>query len=268
MDLDKSLFVDCIDVHASCSDKPTVLSRIAALAKQAPSLNSVPESDILDALVAREGIGSTGFEDGIAIPHCRLAGVTEFVVGLLIVPGGVDFDAMDGEDTRLIFFVIGPDDRNAYVRLLSSISRTVGTQETRRKVLAATTREHVYDLLVGTTPRTIQGTQPMPQCTFQVVIQDEDVFSDVLQAVSSLTDGVDVIETRGAGHYLHNLPLFSTFWTNEEKQFHRIILGVVRRDLANELARSINVAAGGLDHRSGVLLAVQDCLFCQGSLEA
>lgn len=268
MNLDKYLMKECISIEDSCKDKREVLRKVASLAKKSPVLEGISEETLYEALVAREKVGSTGFEDGIAIPHCRLPEANGFVAGMLVVPDGVEFGAMDGEPSTLIFFVIGPDDRNAYVRLLSRISRLVGVAETRERIFATDSPEEMYGLLVGTASKPVLVNETIRQCTFQIFIQNDDVFDDVLQAVSSVTDGVDVIETRGAGYYLHNLPIFSTFWTHEENRTHRVVLGTVRRDLANELARSVNVAAHGLDDQPGVLLAVQDCLFCQGSLEA
>jgi PTS system nitrogen regulatory IIA component len=59
-------------------------------------------------LQQRERIGTTGFGGGIAIPHCSLDDIEEFVVGLLIVSDGVDFESLDGKKTTTFFFIIGP----------------------------------------------------------------------------------------------------------------------------------------------------------------
>ncbi|OVE77143.1 hypothetical protein BVX99_03485 [bacterium F16] len=268
MELDKSLRPECIELDVAATTKQSILETIAEVAKRSPILENISQERILQALVARENVGSTGFEDGIAIPHCRMAGLNHFVAGLITTPKGVAFDAMDDRPTHFFFFVIGPDDRNAYVRLLSNISRVAGRADIRKKLSASTSSMGAYAILIDHSDSSKAVVQNVALCSFQIVVQCEDRFTDILQAVSALTDGVDVVETRGVGHYLHRLPIFSTFWTSEEKQFHRLILGVIPRDLVNELARGVNVAAGGLDDQPGVLLAVQDCLFCQGSLES
>ena len=82
---------ECIVPNSDFSTKQQVLKAIATVAKKSPLLKNISENEIYTALEEREAIGSTGFESGIAIPHCRLEEVTDFVVGIISVPGGVDF---------------------------------------------------------------------------------------------------------------------------------------------------------------------------------
>ncbi|HHH75600.1 MAG TPA: hypothetical protein ENL03_01080, partial [Phycisphaerae bacterium] len=102
MTLFTALSAECIEAGASLSDKPSALRLVAKLAKASPASEGVSEAEIFAGLEQRESLGSTGFGGGIAIPHCRLDGVADFVVGLVSIPDGVDFDAMDGLAVRLI----------------------------------------------------------------------------------------------------------------------------------------------------------------------
>ena len=87
-------------------DKASVLKAIAALAKKNPVLSTLSEDDIFKALKEREEIGSTGFGNEIAIPHCSLEGIDEFVVGMVTAPKGVQFNAIDKKKVKVFFFII------------------------------------------------------------------------------------------------------------------------------------------------------------------
>lgn len=61
---------ECIEVRSEAPDKDSLLAEIAAVAKRAAVLNDVSQEAIFSGLKQREELGSTGFQDGIAIPHC------------------------------------------------------------------------------------------------------------------------------------------------------------------------------------------------------
>ena len=100
---------ECIVAGAEFSDKAEVLCEIAQIAKSSPVMKDVSAEEILAGLQERESLGSTGFGKGIAIPHCRLKSVTDFVVGIITVPTGVDFEALDEKKVNLFIFIIAPE---------------------------------------------------------------------------------------------------------------------------------------------------------------
>ena len=108
MNLINVLRPECIQAGAECGSRDAVLETIAALARQSPALAHMDEAALLKGLSEREELSTTGFGNGIAIPHCRLEGVENFVVGILSVPGGAEFAAMDGEPVKLFLFIIAP----------------------------------------------------------------------------------------------------------------------------------------------------------------
>ena len=83
MRLPEALREACVAARATARDKDDALAAVARLAKNCPLLEGVDEAEILGTLTQRESLGSTGFGGGIAIPHCRLANVPDFVVGLM-----------------------------------------------------------------------------------------------------------------------------------------------------------------------------------------
>lgn len=72
---------------------------------------------------AREEEGTTGIGEGIAIPHCKSDAVKAPGLAAMVVKGGVDFDALDGAPTDLIFLIAAPDtEDNVHLDVLSRLS--------------------------------------------------------------------------------------------------------------------------------------------------
>ena len=85
--------------------KKRVLELIGKLVAQHTNLD--PDA-IYENLIARERLGSTGFGNGIAIPHCRLEDCHQAIGALLQLDGKIDFDALDGQPVDLIFVLLVP----------------------------------------------------------------------------------------------------------------------------------------------------------------
>lgn len=81
---------------------------------------------IFDALIAREKLGSTGFGNGIAIPHCRLASCTQATAVFIKLNKAINFDALDGETVDLIFALIVPEQAtDEHLNILSSLAEVL-----------------------------------------------------------------------------------------------------------------------------------------------
>ena len=87
--------------------KKRVLELIGKLVAQHTNLD--PDA-IYENLIARERLGSTGFGNGIAIPHCRLEDCHQAIGALLQLDGKIDFDALDGQPVDLIFVLLVPQE--------------------------------------------------------------------------------------------------------------------------------------------------------------
>lgn len=82
--------------------------------------------DLFHKLREREQLGSTGIGSGVAIPHCKLPGLSHGVVAIGMVPGGVEFGAADGQPVRLLFVVLSPSASPAeHLQVLATISRWI-----------------------------------------------------------------------------------------------------------------------------------------------
>jgi nitrogen PTS system EIIA component len=102
-------------------------SVLRALAGRIAGLGLVRDpDDLFQKLWEREQLGSTGIGSGIAIPHCKLPGLSHGVVAIGMAPGGVDFGAADGQPVRLLFLVLSPSASPAeHLQVLATISRWI-----------------------------------------------------------------------------------------------------------------------------------------------
>jgi PTS system nitrogen regulatory IIA component len=271
MNLQESFRPECIQIGSTARDKTAVLAQIASLAKKCEALREVDERTVRTALQEREKIGSTGFGNGIAIPHCSLPGLKEFVVGLLIIPEGVDFRSTDGKKTTTFFFIVGPEEqRTRHVQILSALSKILRNPQVISRFLASHEPGEVNRLvdellsLIHLGPSGLQKSK----CLFHVVVQKEEYFDDILQIFSAAVQGsIAVLEAATAGSYLHRLPLFAAYWSEAPQSFCRIILALVEKDLCNDVIRRIQTLVEDLEDRPGVLVAVQELMYTAGSLE-
>ncbi len=271
MSLTASFRPECIQVGSTARDKEAVLGEIARLAKRSRVLAAYSDEEVYQALAAREKIGSTGFGNGIAIPHCSLDDVAEFVVGILVAPQGVDFGALDGQPTRAFFFIIGPSsERNSHIQLLSGISKFLKKPRIVDRFLEARDPRMVKSIIAEffNLIRFEEEGAQKGKCLFHVFVQKEAVFQDILQTFSAAVQGsVAVIEASRADHYLQNNPLFAAYTGGDEPAFSRIVTAVVSKELSNEVVRRIHMIVDRIDEEPGVMIAVQELFYTAGSLE-
>jgi len=258
---------ECVAANAQFDDKAEALLEIVRIAKKSIILKNVPDEEILTGLQERESLGSTGFGKGIAIPHCRLKSVSDFVVGLITIPSGVDFEALDGEKVRLIIFIIAPEkETNRHLKLLSAISQTLLIPGVVEEIMTESTSQAVYESFLRHTHAEIDTRKQTTKVMFNVFIQDENVFRDVLEKLTGIETGSLVVanmETVGA--YLAKVPLFADFWRDKPGSFSKVIVAVLDKGLANEAIRRIESITGNLNECTGVMVIIQDISYAAGS---
>ncbi len=115
------------------------LSKHAILRQLAELLAAPAHSDadvLLERLVAREDLQSTGIGQGVAVPHTSIPSLNQQLAALLIVPSGVAFEAIDGQPVNLIMGVLGPSAAaGSHLKFLARVSRLFRNTATRRALL-------------------------------------------------------------------------------------------------------------------------------------
>ena len=126
--------------------KDEALRALAALLGAGATLPG--EADFYRVLVEREALQSTGIGDGVAIPHGALENLSGQVAALLICPGGVPFDAIDGGPVYILFAVLTPKRATGeHLKTLARISRLLRDTSFRQKLLAAADGPQAYSLI-------------------------------------------------------------------------------------------------------------------------
>ncbi|HAE21668.1 MAG TPA: hypothetical protein DCG47_05000 [Spirochaetaceae bacterium] len=78
----------------------------------------------LKAVLEREAKGSTGLEEGIAVPHGKTAAAPALAIAIGVAPQGIDFGSMDGKPARLLFLILAPPDQaGPHIEALAEIAR-------------------------------------------------------------------------------------------------------------------------------------------------
>ncbi|MEW6262663.1 MAG: PTS sugar transporter subunit IIA [Thermodesulfobacteriota bacterium] len=125
--------------------KKEVLEELCQAASLVSGLDKGP---LLDVLLEREKLGSTGIGEGVAIPH----GKSKVVRDLLLACGrsrtGVDFEALDGKPTHLFFLLLAPEDSaGMHLKALAKVSRLLKDSSFRQEFLAAGNAREMYELI-------------------------------------------------------------------------------------------------------------------------
>lgn len=100
------------------------------------------------AIFERENLTSTGIGMGVAIPHAKLKGFSNFliVVGLQ-QKGGIEWDAIDQAPVRLILLIAGPDDRQSeYLQILSQVTLAIKDHTLRKNLMRVFSAQEVLDI--------------------------------------------------------------------------------------------------------------------------
>ena len=108
---------------------------LAALADALGNALGIESRGILDSVLERESLGSTGVGEGVAIPHARIDGLEAPVGAFVRLHEGVDFDAIDGRPCDLIFMLLAPHSSGAdHLRALAQVSRTFRNADLRERL--------------------------------------------------------------------------------------------------------------------------------------
>ena len=133
-------------VLLEADNKDEALRELAAVVAGAPEVND--GAGLLEAILEREQIMSTGIGLGIAIPHAKIPSVSDFVVGFGKVRGGLDFNSLDGKPVHFIVMIAGPhDQQERYLQLLARITLKLKDAAVRRRLSEADDMEGILEAL-------------------------------------------------------------------------------------------------------------------------
>jgi PTS system nitrogen regulatory IIA component len=104
---------------------------------------------MVEVLLEREKLGSTGIGDGIAIPHGKLAGLENLIISFGRSREGVGFDSLDGNPVYIFFLLMAPENSaGQHLKALAKISRMLKDRDFRKDLTEAESPEEMYNLII------------------------------------------------------------------------------------------------------------------------
>lgn len=136
---------DVVKLELESKEKGELLKELVGLL----DLDDKSEAILFKTLKRRENLGSTGIGKGIAIPHCRSLVVNRLRLAYGRKPGGVDFNAIDGEAVHNFFLIVAPplEVSNQYLPVLGKIAQFAKDPEVPQALLELDSPEDFLGLL-------------------------------------------------------------------------------------------------------------------------
>jgi len=128
------------------ADKASVLKELSGVLVNPCQVTSVEE--LLQVLLDRERLGSTGIGEGIAIPHGRLKKLKKFFIVFGRSLKGVDFDSIDRKPSQLFFLVMAPENSAVdNLKLLSRMVTLLKEPSFKKRLLEAPSRKELFQII-------------------------------------------------------------------------------------------------------------------------
>lgn len=129
--------------RAQVADKQQALEKCAQFIAQ--SMPALSAADLLQNLLARERLGSTGLGNGIAIPHCRLKNIDSVIGALITLEEPIDFDAVDDAPVDILFVLLAPERAlQEHLSALATLAEQLNESDYRQRLRAASDATQLF----------------------------------------------------------------------------------------------------------------------------
>jgi fructose-specific phosphotransferase system IIA component len=137
---------DCIEINLKSKNKKEVIAELVEILKGKEAI--LDKKLVIDSLMEREELGSTGVGQGIAIPHSKTKGVKELIGAFGVSKQGVEFEALDGEPVHIFFLLLAPEGAaGLMLKALARVSNFLKNKYYRKKILDAKSTEEIIQIL-------------------------------------------------------------------------------------------------------------------------
>ena len=131
------------------SSKKKVFENLAQFISQNLEGDADRAEALLQSMVARERLGSTGIGQGVAVPHCRVTGITRVYGCIIKLNFSIDYDALDQQPVDLIFALVVPDEYNDdHLETLSCVTRVLQSSSSQKKLRACRNNQQLFNTLI------------------------------------------------------------------------------------------------------------------------
>jgi PTS system nitrogen regulatory IIA component len=147
--LKSGLDLACIRVELNSSGRDEAIRELVGLIHAKHRLRNVEEA--VSVVMEREQKMSTSLENGIAVPHGKVASVDRLLVAVGLKQKGIDFKSADGQSSKIIILILSSATQSGpHVRCLAEIGRLLQSDVNRKKILAAKDAETVFKIMTDT----------------------------------------------------------------------------------------------------------------------
>lgn len=136
---------DSIEIGVKVASKPDAIEKLISLHEKAGNLKDVAEYRA--AILAREEGGTTAIGEGMAIPHAKTDAVARPALAAITVPDGVDYDAPDGQPSKLLFMIAAPAEGEVHLEVLSRLMTMLMDLDFRKKLMDAPSADDFLALI-------------------------------------------------------------------------------------------------------------------------
>lgn len=139
---------DAVRTHLEADEKEAVIRAMGTALLETGQIAEEDYESIIEAILKREELGSTGIGRGVAVPHTKHPSIDRLIGTVAISEDGVDFESLDGEKVHLLFLLISPPDRPGdHLRALENISRQLRDDTFCRFLKQSKSPDDVWQLL-------------------------------------------------------------------------------------------------------------------------
>lgn len=136
----------CVKVPLEAKDKKSAITELVDLLSSNGQLMN--RDAVLEVVMLREQMRSTGIGSGIAIPHGKCNSVKELVMAIGIADEPIDFESVDDKPVKIIILLVSPSDRTGpHIQALARISRLMLDEEFKQMLEGASSAEEAYELV-------------------------------------------------------------------------------------------------------------------------
>ncbi|PPR18994.1 MAG: Nitrogen regulatory protein [Alphaproteobacteria bacterium MarineAlpha9_Bin7] len=148
MEIKEFLLPEAVKLNLKVTNKKQVLQELSRTAHVHSGAN---ERDILNSLIERERLGTTGVGRGVAIPHGKVVSLDHLCAVFARLQSPINFDSVDDESVDLIFLLLAPfSQEHVHLKALAKISRLLRSDTMCAKLRGSTSADALYALLVET----------------------------------------------------------------------------------------------------------------------
>jgi len=139
---------DAIIPSLKATSRDEVIGEMVRSLHEKGCLQGATPADVIEHIIRRESIGSTGIGQGIAIPHSRHSAISELVGTLAISKTGIPFDAIDNEPVFVLVLLISPHDQaSLHLRALDCVVQKMKDIDFVNRLRSCQTSEEIWQLL-------------------------------------------------------------------------------------------------------------------------